>query len=408
MHPTTDLAIIGGGAAGLAAAVTAHECGDRVTIFEQGITIGRKIAASGSGRCNLMNSGAPRFYGDTAFAEKVLEHCPQKRLIRYWKHLGIYLNEETEGRLYPSTFRSGTVNDAYRIRLKSAGTKVLLQTRISEIRKEGEFFRIFSDNSEYTALRVLIACGGAASPKLGGNDSGYRLLKSFGHAVIRQEPALCPLKTDPKSICGLAGIRVKCRASLKDNNGKTLRSEQGEALFTENGISGICIMQLSRFASPGSRIELDLLYRVFNDQEELCKALLQRQEYTAMFAPEILLSSFLAPKLSYAVLKQAGIEMKNRKAGDLTPGEIRTIADRCSKYTVTVTGNCGLEEAQVTAGGADCTMFDPETMQSSLVNGLYAAGEVLNVDGDCGGFNLMFATAGGILAGLNGRKGTVI
>ena len=232
----TDLAIIGGGAAGLAAAVTAHECGDRVTIFEQGNTIGRKIAASGNGRCNLMNSGTPRFYGDAAFAEKVLGHCPQKRLTRYWRYLGIYLNEETEGRMYPSTFRSGTVNDAYRIRLKSAGTTVLLQTRISEIRKEGKIFRIFSDDREYTASRVLIACGGAASPKLGGNDSGYRLLRSFGHNVISPAPALCPLKTDAKSICGLAGIRVKCRASLKDVNGKTLRSEQGEALFTENGI----------------------------------------------------------------------------------------------------------------------------------------------------------------------------
>ena len=157
----TDLAIIGGGAAGLAAAVTAHECGDRVTIFEQGNTIGRKIAASGNGRCNLMNSGTPRFYGDAAFAEKVLGHCPQKRLTRYWRYLGIYLNEETEGRMYPSTFRSGTVNDAYRIRLKSAGTTVLLQTRISEIRKEGKIFRIFSDDREYTASRVLIACGGA-------------------------------------------------------------------------------------------------------------------------------------------------------------------------------------------------------------------------------------------------------
>ena len=408
MHPSTDLAIIGGGAAGLAAAVTANECGDRVTIFEQGNTIGRKIAASGSGRCNLMNSGISKFYGDTSFAEKVLEHCPRQRLIRYWKNLGIYLNEETEGRMYPSTFRSGTVTDAYRIFLKSSGTNVLLQTGIREIRKEGGFFRIFSDNREYTASRVLIACGGAANPRLGGNESGYRLLKSFGHAVISPEPALCPLKTDAKSISGLAGIRVKCRAVLKDSNGKSLRSEQGEALFTENGISGICIMQFARFAAAGDRIELDLVHRVFSDQEELYKALIQRQKYTAMFAPEILLNTLLAPKLSYAVLKQSGIEMKNRKAGDLSSEEIRMIADRCRKYTVSVTGNCGFEEAQVTAGGADCTAFDPETMRSRLVKGLHAAGEVLNVDGDCGGFNLMFATAGGILAGLNGRRETEI
>ncbi len=402
----TDLAIVGGGAAGLAAAVSANECGDHVTIFEQGNTIGRKIAASGNGRCNLMNNGLLRYYGDKTFAGKVLRQCTQEQLIRYWKHLGIYLNEETEGRLYPSTFRSGTVTDAYRIRLKSAGTDVLLHKKISKIRKEGDVFRIFSDDMEYTASRVLIACGGAASPKLGGNESGYCLLKSFGHDVINPEPALCPLKTDSKSISGLAGIRVKCKAILKSINGKELDSREGEALFTGNGISGICIMQLARFASAGCRIELDLLHRVFSNAEDLYRELLQRQEYTSHFPPEILLSSLLPPKLSYAVLKQAGIEIKNRNIGDLIPGEIRAIAEKCRNYTVCVTGNCGLEEAQVTAGGADCISFDPGTMRSLLVNGLHAAGEVLNVDGDCGGFNLMFATASGILAGLNGRKGT--
>ena len=405
MQPTTDFAVIGGGAAGLAAAVSAAACGDRVTVFERGSAIGRKISASGSGRCNLMNNGLHRYFGDADFSGKVLECCPKDRLIRYWKALGIYLAEEADGRMYPSTFRSGTVTDAYKIRLKSCGAEILLQTDIMEVVKDNHTFILKTNNGEYFSRRLLIACGGAASPKLGGCCGGYDLLKAFGHKIHQIRPALCPLKTDAKSISGLSGIRVKCIAALKNSKGDLIRKEQGEALFTETGISGICIMQLTRFATEGDRIELDLLGRVFPDTEELYSVLLQRQQQTAVFPPETLLNTLLAPRLSYAVMKQAGIGMKNRKAGDLSREEIRAVAEKCRSYALIVTGNGGMEEAQVTAGGAECNEFDPGTMQSLIVPGRYAAGEVLNVDGDCGGFNLMFATAGGILAGLNGREG---
>lgn len=405
MQRAADFAVIGGGAAGLAAAVSAAACGDHVKVFERGSAIGRKIAASGNGRCNLMNSGIPRYFGDIWFAEKVFEYFPKERIIRYWKELGIYLSEEAEGRLYPSTFRSITVTDAYRIRLKSSCTEVLLQTDVREVITTGHSFILKTNNGEYEAKRVLVASGGAANPKLGGSSGGYGLLKTFGHKIHPVKPALCPLKTDAKSVSGLAGIRAKCIAVLKNNKGDTLHSEQGEILFTENGISGICIMQLARFASAGDRIELNLLSRVFSDPEDLYHALLYRQKQIAEFAPETLLKSLLAPRLSYAVMKQAGIEMKDRVAGDLSRDEIRAVSEKCRNYTLTVTGSCGMEDAQVTAGGAACDEFDPATMQSLIVSGLHAAGEVLDVDGDCGGFNLMFATAGGILAGLNGREG---
>ena len=150
---------------------------------------------------------------------------------------------------------------------------------------------------------------------------------------------------------------------------------------------------------------LDLIGRVIPDPNELIRMLIRRQKQVSDFPPETLLTGILVPRLSYAVLKQAGIEIKGRKAGDLSESEIRAVAEKCRSYTLTVTGSRGMEEAQVTAGGADCGEFNPENMESLLVHGLYAAGEVLNVDGDCGGFNLMFATASGILAGLNGREG---
>ena len=388
----------------MAAAVTAASCGDRVLLIEKSPALGRKISASGNGRCNLMNAGAPKYYGDTGFARKVLDNCTKETLLLYWDNLGIRLCEENDGRLYPCTFHSSTVTDAYRIRLKTAGVDIRLQTSVKQIDKTDHFFVIHTEHGNFQASRVLIACGGAASPRLGGTDSGAVLLSGFGHSIFPFRPALCPLTTDPKSISGLSGIRVKCAAALKNADGKTLSHQEGEVLFTDYGISGICVMQTARFAGSGSLLVLDLTSRIYPDMNQLICMLLRRQTLVLDFPPETLLTGILVPKLSFAVMKQAGIQMKGRKAGDLSEKEIHAVAEKSRCYILNVTGLRGMEDAQTTAGGADCSEFDPETMQSLKVNGLYAAGEVLNVDGDCGGYNLMFATASGILAGLNGRR----
>ena len=405
MQEFFDFAIIGGGASGMAAAVSAASCGDRVLLIEKNNALGRKISASGNGRCNLMNAGAPRYFGDSGFAGKVLEKCSKETLLLYWDRLGIRLCEENEGRMYPCTFHSSTVTDAYKIRLKSAHVELRLQTAVRDIAATDHSFSICTENESFRASRVLIACGGPASPKLGGTACGARFLAGFGHSVLPARPALCPLETDTRSVSGLSGIRVKCAVELETDAGKMLSREEGEVLFTDYGISGICVMQTARFAEPGFRLMLDLIGRVIPDPNELIRMLIRRQKQVSDFPPETLLTGILVPRLSYAVLKQAGIEIKGRKAGDLSESEIRAVAEKCRSYTLTVTGSRGMEEAQVTAGGADCGEFNPENMESLLVHGLYAAGEVLNVDGDCGGFNLMFATASGILAGLNGREG---
>ena len=405
MTETFDFAVIGGGAAGLAASIAAAECGDRTAVFEKNNAIGRKISASGNGRCNLMNSGKLKYFGDSAFAEEVFRHFSQEKLKAFWAESGMRLSEESEGRMYPCTFQSSTVTDAFKIRMKTSGVKTFLQCPVESVHKDKDFFLLETGQGTFQARRILIACGGVACPKLGGSESGYSLLESFGHRILPLQAALCPLTTDPKSISGLGGIRVKGGVTLKDSDGVVLQKETGEILFTETGISGICVMQTARIAKPGHIIELDLAGRIFQDEDKLVRVLKKRQKQISDFPPEVLLSGILVPKLAYAVLKQAGIEMKGRKAGDPGPDEIRKIARKCFGYRLTVTGNRGMEEAQVTAGGADCSEFDPGTMESYSVGGLHAAGEVLNVDGDCGGFNLMFATASGILAGLNGRKG---
>ena len=404
MQNCFDFAVIGGGAAGMAASVSAAACGDQVLLIEKNNMLGRKIAASGNGRCNIMNSGNAGYYGDADFAGKVLEYCSKEHLIRFWNSLGIRLSEEDGGRMYPCTFHSTTVTDAYKISLNNAGVDIRLQTSVKSITKTGQNFLIRTDHETFKASRILIACGGSASPKLGGTESGYQLLADFGHSIVPVIPALCPLKTDQKSISGLFGIRTRCETVLKDETGRPVIRQNGEILFTKEGISGICIMQTARFARKGYKIRLDLTGRIFEKQEELIQSLIHRQNQIGRWPPETLLYGILVPKLSYAVVKQSGIDMRGRNAGDLTYGEIKRIAETCMNYTLSVTGSSGMEDAQVTAGGADCSMFDPHTMESDIVSGLHAAGEVLNVDGDCGGYNLMFATASGILAGLNGRE----
>ena len=197
---------------------------------------------------------------------------------------------------------------------------------------------------------------------------------------------------------------MRCNISLFDRKHSLLQRKKGEVLFTEYGISGICAMQCARFIEEsGCVAELDLISRVFPDKTDLMSYLKRRRKDVSFLQPEHILTGFLLPKLSFAVMKQAGIDMHKRLAGNLTDDELHAIANRLYRYTLPITGVRGLEDAQVTAGGADCNEFDPRTMESRIESGLYAAGEILNVDGDCGGFNLMFAFSSGILAGLNGR-----
>ena len=405
MHEIWDFAVIGGGASGMAAAITASGLHDHVLLLEKSSSLGKKISASGNGRCNLLNLSKLVYYGDERFAGNVMKQFGQERQLQFWQNLGLRLSEDAEGRLYPCTFQASSVLDALKSRLKKNHVDIFLQKKVISIKKRNHLFCIKTNEEEYTSRRVLIASGGAAAPKLGGTTSGYELLADFGHHIVPVFPALCPLVTDSRSISGLNGIRVRCIISVFDRNHMMLQKERGEVLFTDYGISGICAMQCARFIKENGCIaELDFVSRIFPDISDLIAYLKNRRHDISFLQPEQIMSGFLLPRLSFAVMKQAGINMHNRLAGDLTDDELSAVADRLYCYTLQITGAKGLEDAQVTAGGADCSEFDPRTMESRIESGLHAAGELLNVDGDCGGFNLMFAFSSGILAGLNGRE----
>ena len=400
MYQHNDVIIIGGGAAGMAAAVTAAERHMKVLLLERGERPGRKILASGNGRCNLMNSGPPRYFGDPEFALTVLRHCPEESLKLFFRHYGLLLTEESDGRIYPYTHQSASVISILNIAMKTTGVQMITRTAAIKAEQRGKQFFVHTCNGTcYTSDKLIISCGGSVQPKLGGTSDGYRLLSSFGHTIIHQEPALVPLKTDRRSISGLSGIRVRCRVSVFDGE-RLLHQEKGEILFTDYGISGICIMQCARFTQGiHAHIELNLLDSAFENSEAAERELFRRRQIFCHESPLYLLNGITNEKLSYAIMKQANIPMHGEKAEDLTDEDISRITHSAYHYRIDITGTRGFDYAQVTAGGADCREFNPSSMSSRIMPGLYAAGEVLNVDGDCGGFNLMFAFSSGIIAG---------
>lgn len=395
-----DLIVAGGGASGIIASITAAERGKTVLLLEKGDHPGRKIQASGNGRCNLMNTGNLKYYGDQQFASEVLSSYNAEKLTSFFRHIGLMVTDEEDGRRYPLSYQSASVINVLKNALKLYGIDTLNNTAVSMIRQNDKGFSVLSeDGKSFQGRKVLIACGGAAQPKLGGTNDGYHLLQSFGHRIVPVSPALVPLITDKRSISGLSGIRIKCRVSLYRKS-DLLHSEEGEVLFTDYGVSGICIMQCARFtgAHP-SYLELDFLNHVFRDSDEIKEELTRRQHMYSSFPPTAILEGILNSKLSYAVMKQARIALHGETAGDLTEEELCRIIHAATHYRIDVCGTKGFEYAQVTAGGADCREFSSATMESKLIQGLYAAGEVLNVDGDCGGFNLMFAFSSGMAAG---------
>lgn len=407
MSENWEVAVIGGGASGMAAAVRSSELGKKTILLERGAMLGKKLSATGNGRCNLMNTGKQRYYGNAAFAQKVLSRCDLAKQKAFWHRYGVLLKEESQGRVYPVTMQASTVVDALKtgLRLNSAEVRLNMEIiAVTPISGTG-WLLTGGDGSRFRAGSVIVAAGGAAAGKLGGTDAGYKLLEPLGYKLNPVFPALCAIKTDRRSISGLSGLRVFGTVAVSRKS-LELHRETGEILFTDDGVSGICIMQCARFVQceGADRLELNLVPPELAEGERLMEELRYRGGRFADESPSALLSGIVPKKLAYAVCKQAGLPMRGEQIRDLREEDYRRIADCMSHYDLQVAGTRGIEDAQVTAGGVGCEAFDPETMESRLHPGLYATGEILNVDGDCGGFNLMFAFGSGLIAGEHAGK----
>ena len=400
----SNVIIVGGGAAGLSAAIAAAMCGDHVTVLERMDRVGKKILATGNGRCNLMNTGNLRFPGGSRLAREVLQRLDAQEQIRFWEHLGLRTRQEDGGRVYPISGAASTVLDTLRQALLSLGVEEVTGTPVTSLSRARNGWLVTAGESRYKAERVIIAGGGCAQPKLGSDGSTWKLLTDLGHTMIKPRPALTQIVTDTEPIRGLNGVRI--RTMLRITHGRDeVHRESGELLFADYGLTGVCTMQCARFVSTGDVIHIDLVRALgFEDTCALSSELQRRCSLWGDLVIRDLLTGLCLPKLSTALFRAAGIECTHeRRIKELTKRELDRLTHLCSDFSVTVKGVKGFDNAQVTAGGIASDEFDPVTLESRIIRGLHAAGEVLDVDGDCGGFNLMFAFGSGILAGLNGR-----
>ncbi|MBR5345264.1 MAG: aminoacetone oxidase family FAD-binding enzyme [Clostridia bacterium] len=402
MTERQTVAVIGGGAAGLAAAISAAECGDRVIVLERMDRVGKKILATGNGRCNLMNTGAPEYHGDDRFAERVLWLCGAKEQMRFWRAHGLALWEEEAGRVYPVTGQASTVLDTLRFTLEKLGVEIRTGVRVTGLKRTDAGWLVLTEGEAVPCDRVIVAGGGKAQPKLGSDGSTYALLEAHGHRLINPKPALTQIETETDPIRGLSGIRVRAEVTVLRGQ-RRMRREEGELLFTDYGVSGICAMQCAAYITPAAELSVNLLPGMANENE-IENALRHRRNIWRGQPADRLLCGLLVPRLAERVADQAGVKTKDREAEELKNDELHQLACVLRDFRLKPTGIKGFESAQVTAGGIDTEDFSPINLESQLAPGLHAAGEILNVDGDCGGFNLMFAFGSGILAGLNGRK----
>ena len=403
------IGIIGGGASGMAAALAAAEHPNvQVLLFERQARLGRKLQATGNGRCNLTNihANAAHYYGadQGKFASAALERYDVENTLDWFAELGLYTVAEASGRVYPYSDQANSVVDVLRFALEKPNIQVLTGFEVTKVRKTNDGFSVENGEESYLCDRLIVACGGLAGTKLGGSMSGYKLLMKFGHHCTKLRPTLVQIQSDWSALPSLKGVRANCRAKIT-RDGSLYTAGVGEIQFTEHGLSGPVIFEISRdvcHEKGGWICELNLLPDMDRDQ---LLPMLQRKKQTDLTAEE-LLTGILHNRLGRVVVKEAGI------AGyvpikQLEDWELEKVCEKTFCLLVALTEPMGMDAAQVTAGGIVTEEFDPDTMESKLVPGLYACGEVLDIDGDCGGYNLQWAWSSGRCAGTSAGKESI-
>lgn len=401
------IGIIGAGASGMAAALAAAENPEvEVLVLERQNRVGRKLLATGNGRCNLTNLHALEggYHGESPdFSQAALTRFSPEETLAWFRSLGLYTVAEPSGRVYPYSDQANSVVDVLRLAMDKPNITLVTGFTVEKIRREPEGFTLSSREDSYFCDKVIVACGGLAGSKLGGTMSGYQLLGKLGHRSTRLRPALVQIKCGWGGVVGLKGVRANCHVKILRDEALFAQST-GELQFTEMGLSGPVIFEISRdvcFGKGDWRARLDFLPEM--SQEELEEMLLERQQRN--FPMEELLTGILHNRLGRVLTKAAGIS--GRQAGELTREEIAQVCRTVKDFDIPLTEPLGMDSAQVTAGGVLTENFDPQTLESRLVPGLYACGEVLDVDGDCGGYNLQWAWSSGRCAGLHAGKESV-
>ncbi|MBI5623083.1 MAG: aminoacetone oxidase family FAD-binding enzyme [Elusimicrobia bacterium] len=395
--------VIGGGASGLVAALTAARAGAAVTLLERGPGLGRKVLASGGGRCNLGNAGLEvgRYHGDRQFARRVLGRFGLAESLRFFEGLGLMTVQEHDGRVFPRTGQSRSVLAVLESSLNKTGADVRKGCEVTGVRARDRGFVVeAAGGGAFEADRVVLACGGASHPQLGGGELGYRLAESLGLTVSVPSPSLVPLVSKDPWVRKLAGVRVDAALSAHAS-GRQVAASRGELLFTAYGVSGPAALDLSREVClalrGGAEVECRLNLFPESARPELERLLLERARTLKPLSPAALLRGALPDAVAEVFLGTLVKEIPLHESP--TEEAVLTLARGLSRWRFSVCGHRPWEEAMASAGGVRPAEVSSETMEARALKGLFVAGELLDVDGDSGGFNLHFAWATGFLAG---------
>lgn len=401
-----EVIIIGGGAAGITTAIYSKDRGSDIAILEGNDRIGKKILITGNGRCNISNIhiSYERYHSDnTNFFRNILNRFTVNNTSEFFYSLGLPLITLNEGKMFPMSLQASSVVDIFRLALEDRNIPIYFNSKVKEVTHNKKGFKILTVNNKiFECKKLVIACGGKSASNTGSDGSGYALSKSLGHNIISPIPAIVQLKLNYKNLKALSGIKFDGFAEIIIDN-KTERREFGEILFTDYGVSGPPILQISRNASyaisKGKKviIQIDILPNLSKTE---VKDILET--HWAIFSHRSILNSFIGlinKKIIPILLKEAGINNIHKPCSDLEWKEKNNIIEILKGWRFEVTDTNSFSNAQVTAGGVDTKEVHIETLESKIIPNFYFCGEVLDVDGDCGGFNLQWAWSSAMAVG---------
>src|SRR5690554_574913 len=406
MQKGKDVIVVGGGAAGMIAAISARRLGAKVTVLEKNPRVGKKILATGNGRCNFTNINTDLTYYHGAkpeFVQSALERFTVEDTIRFFEKLGIAHKVEELGKVFPLSDQASSVLDVLRYELTELGVGVVTEAQVREVAEHGQKFVLVLKNGEiFEGERVIIATGGKAMPASGSDGSGYELAKRLGHTVTDVFPALVQLKLEGSYFKRIAGVKFVGTAEIMDGH-LSLAKDRGDILFADYGVSGPPIFQISRKAgellNAGKKGYLRLTIMDQFSKEALSNLLKKRFQIGSKKPVDFSLVGLINKRLIPVVLMEAGLDVLKRPVAELTGEERERIVEILTDWRFEIRGTKSWPSAQVTAGGVDTSEIEENTMESKLVKGLFFAGEIMDIDGQCGGFNLQWAWSSGFVAG---------
>ena len=414
MEKETRVIIIGGGASGLIAAISAKEVGVEPIILERNSRVGKKILATGNGRCNFTN-----IYGEEVehyngknpkFIYSIFSQFGVKDTIDFFERLGIAHKVENLGKVFPMSDQASSVLDVLLYRLEELGITTVCDAYVKDIKKSRNVFEvILEDGRIFKGDKVVVTTGGKAKPSTGSDGNGFELAKKLGHSIIDIFPGLVQLKLEGDFFKQIQGVKIVGEVELLNNN-KSLEKDNGDILFTNYGISGPPILQISRKAvellNKGQKPVLKVSIITSKNEGELYGYLIKRFNMMPNRQIDISLVGLINKRMINVILKESGINDIKCSVSEISRKDIRNIAKLLTDWRFSIIGNKSWIDAQVTAGGINTKEINQSTLESKKVQGLYFAGEIIDIDGQCGGFNLQWAWSSGYVAGKNAALAT--